>query len=214
MPEPPQAEQLADLLRRAQALSARSSRALLGVTGAPGAGKSTLAQTIVQQIGDSARLVAMDGFHLAQSRLRQLGRLAEMGAIDTFDAAGFLTLMRRLRHPQQEIVYAPEFRREIEEAIACAVPVEPHVKLVVVEGNYLLAEEQPWDELRQLFDEVWYVEADERVRIADLIARHHAYGCSEEEARHRALHVDQRNAALIASTRSRADLIVRLDARR
>jgi pantothenate kinase len=172
-----------------------------------------LAQALVEQVGESARMVSMDGFHLARSRLRELGQLADIGAIDTFDAAGFLVLMRRLRCPTQEIVYAPEFRREIEEAVACAVPVEPYAKLVIVDGNYLLASQRPWRGLRELLDEVWYVEVEEPTRVSDLIARHRAYGASYEEAHRMAHGPDQRNAELVASTRSLANLIVRLDGR-
>src|SRR5689334_15907880 len=148
------------LIRRAQALAATGSRRLLGICGAPGAGKSTLAQRLVGALGDRAVLVGMDGFHLAQRELRRLGREQRKGAPDTFDAAGYVDLIRRLRRNgaeqgDAETVFAPEFRREIEEPIACAVPVAPEVPLVVTEGNYLLLPEPPWGALRALLDEVW-----------------------------------------------------------
>ena len=203
----------ADLVERVHALACGDRRTLLGVTGAPGAGKSTLAQEIVRWTDGTARVVAMDGFHLCKARLAALGRLDRMGAIDTFDATGFLALMRRLRDAGPEIVYAPEFRREIEEPIAGAVAIEPEVQLVVVEGNYLLVDEEPWNELRALCDETWFCEADENVRLANLIARHRAYGKGEDDARRWALGPDQRNAELVAATRRRADLVVRLDGR-
>jgi pantothenate kinase len=199
------------LAARAQALAAGRRRALLGVTGLPGAGKSTLADALVVRLGGTARVVGMDGFHLARSRLAELGLLDRMGAIDTFDAEGFVALVRRLRAPGGEVVHAPEFRRETEDAIAGAVAIGQDVRLVVVEGNYLLAPQSPWCELRPLLDEVWYVELDEPVRLANLIARHRAYGKTEEEARRWALGPDQRNAELIAATRPQADLIVRLE---
>lgn len=202
---------LPELVQRARALSMRGSRVLLGITGAPGAGKSTLAEAIVGQVGDTARLVGMDGFHLSQSRLTELGTIARKGAVDTFDAAGFVTLVRRLRHPDEEIIYAPEFRRELEEPIGGALAIEPDVRLVVVEGNYLLVPDRPWGKLRELFDEVWYCEPDEQIRIASLIARHRAYGKTNDEARRWALGSDQRNTEMIAKTRPRADIIVKLD---
>jgi pantothenate kinase len=155
--------------------------------------------------------VGMDGFHLAQARLAELGRLDRKGAPDTFDAEGFVALVRRLRGRAGETVYAPEFRRELEESIAGAVAVERRVGLVVVEGNYLLVPRRPWVELRFLFDQVWYCERDEQDRLADLIARHREYGKSPEEARRWALGPDQRNAQLIASTRLRSDLVVALE---
>jgi pantothenate kinase len=210
--ELPCATRLAELAERARALAAREPRTLLGVTGAPGAGKSTLAAALAELIGEVARVVSMDGFHLARSRLVELGRLTRMGAIDTFDADGFLALLRRLHAPGGEVVYAPELRREIEEPTAGAVAVEPGVRLVIVDGNYLLVPRPPWQELRALFDEVWYVEVDERVRLANLVARHRAFGKTEEEARRWALGSDQHNAELVEATRPFADLVVRLEA--
>jgi pantothenate kinase len=153
----------------------------------------------------------MDGFHLSQSRLAELGRQDRKGAIDTFDGAGFVALIRRLREPDQHTIYAPEFRRELEESIAGALPVEPQITLVIVEGNYLLVPDVPWGELRALFDEVWYCESGEDLRLPRLIARHRSYGKSEEEARRWALGPDQDNARLIIATQARADVIVRLD---
>jgi pantothenate kinase len=207
----PRATRLSDLLDRAAALAETGARVLLGITGAPGAGKSTLARALVDHVGGAARLVGMDGFHLSQAQLERLGRAERKGAMDTFDADGFVALLQRLRGQPDRVVYAPEFRREIEESIAGAVVVEPRVGLVVVEGNYLLAGDEPWTQLRTVFDEVWYCERDEDERVAGLIARHRAYGKSEEEARRWALGSDERNAALIRATRGRADLVARLD---
>ena len=117
---------------------ARRRRAVLGIAGPPGGGKSTLAAMVVAELGDRAALVPMDGFHLAQPELVRLGRRDRMGAPDTFDAAGYAALLARLRAQDDEVVYAPEFRREIEEPIAGAIAVPPDVPLVVTEGNYLL----------------------------------------------------------------------------
>ena len=153
----------------------------------------------------------MDGFHLAQSRLAELGRLDRKGAIDTFDGEGFIALVRRLRSPAEDVIFAPEFRRDLEESAPAAIGIERGIPLVVVEGNYLLVSDPPWAELRALFDEVWYCEPAETLRIANLIARHRVYGKSEIEARRWALGSDQRNAELIETTRPRADLIASID---
>lgn len=196
------------LIARARDLAAAGERRLLGITGPPGAGKSTLAARVVDALGDAAALVPMDGFHLANAELERLGRRDRKGAIDTFDAAGYVALLRRLRAPAGETVYAPTFRREIEEPIACAIPVAPDVPLVVTEGNYLLVSEQPWGALRGLLDEVWYVAPDEETRIAWLIARHVEFGKPPAIARAWSLSTDQRNAELVAATRGRADVLV------
>jgi pantothenate kinase len=208
---PEQVSLFTELHRRANELASQNRRVLLGITGAPGAGKSTLARAIVEDVGEAARLVGMDGFHLPQSRLNELGRQDRKGAIDTFDGERFVALVRQLRDPGENIILAPEFQRNLEESILEAISIEPDVRLVVVEGNYLLVPDPPWDGLRDLFDGVWYCERDENARLADLIARHHAYGKSASDARRWALGSDQRNAELIMTTRSRADVIVRIE---
>jgi pantothenate kinase len=198
----------ADLVERASALLSRE-RALLGICGAPAAGKSTFAQRLVAELGPSSVYVGMDGFHLAQVELNRLGRTARKGAPDTFDAAGYVNLLRRLRsRPPDEVVYAPGFRRDLEEPIAGAVPVPPSVRLIVTEGNYLLLADPPWRYVRDLLDEVWFLDPPEDARHQWLIDRHRAYGRTLAEARERTFGSDERNAVLINATRSSADLIV------
>jgi pantothenate kinase len=193
--------------------AATRSRFLLGLVGPPGGGKSTLAQHIADALGDRVRVVGMDGFHLAQRELRRLGREDRKGAIDTFDAAGYVALLRRLREPAGETVYAPLFDRALEEPIGSAVPVPPDVPLVVTEGNYLLADTRPWSSVRGLLDACWYVQTPEPTRLRWLVARHVAHGRTPDAALAWASGPDQRNAELIAATRPRADAIVRVDER-
>lgn len=195
------------------ALTARSAalvgdeRRILGITGPPGAGKSTLAEEIVGILAGSATLVPMDGFHLAQTELDRLGRHDRKGAIDTFDGYGFVALVRRL-HAAAEDVYAPTFRRDLEEPIAGAIHVAATVPLVILEGNYLLANDPPWDSLRGLIDEIWYLDPDPDARLDRLVRRHIAFGRDPEAARAWALGSDERNTELIAQTRDRADVII------
>lgn len=202
---------LEDLLERARALAAaaRASgrRSILGIAGAPGAGKSTLARATVDAVGDAA-LVPMDGFHLAQVELARLGRSDWKGAPDTFDGAGFVALLHRVRERMDETVYAPAFERAIEEPIAGAIPVAPHVPLVVTEGLYLLLDIPPWDQVRSLLDEAWYVDLDPEVRLTRLIDRHVRFGRSPAAARAWVLRSDEANARLVAASRARADLVV------
>src|SRR5262245_23217738 len=99
----------AALLGRARELGRPGERHLLGITGAPAAGKSTLATALVSALGPDAVLVPMDGYHLAAAELIRLGRLDRKGAPDTFDADGYVALLRRLRSRDDAVVYAPEF---------------------------------------------------------------------------------------------------------
>ncbi|MBC7306743.1 MAG: nucleoside/nucleotide kinase family protein [Dietzia sp.] len=197
------------LLARAARLADAGGRRILGITGPPGAGKSTLAEKLAAALGARARLVGMDAFHLAEAELRRLGRRERKGAPDTFDALGYVALLRRLRAAEDDVVYAPAFDRSIEEAIAGAVPVPRDVPLVITEGNYLLVQDAPWSAVRPLLDECWYVEVDEQERLERLIARHERFGRTPEEARARSEGSDQRNAEVIVATRGRADVVVR-----
>ena len=201
---------LAQLVARARALADAGPRQLLGIAGAPGAGKSTLAAALVAALGPVAALVPMDGFHLAEAELHRLGRHARKGALDTFDGAGFVALLRRLRAPDAETVYAPQFRRELEEPIAGAIPVPSSVRLVVTEGNYLLLPHPPWDAVPGLLDEAWFLDLDADVRLRRLTDRHVAYGRDPVDAARRARGTDEVNAALVTATASRADLVVRV----
>src|SRR4051794_17203541 len=197
------------LFARARELAASGERRILGIAGPPGGGKSTVARAVVAELGDHARLVPMDGFHLAQAELVRLGRRDRMGAPDTFDAAGYAALLARLRG-EDPVVYAPEFRREIEEPIAGAIAVPHTTPLIVTEGNYLLLQDPDWAPVRGLLDESWYVETDEELRVQRLIQRHIQFGKTPEYARAWVLRSDEHNAALVARTAASADVLVRL----
>ncbi|MFD6264860.1 nucleoside/nucleotide kinase family protein [Micromonospora chalcea] len=199
-----------ELVARARTLAGAGPRQLLGIAGAPGAGKSTLAQRVVAALGPVARLVPMDGFHLAGTALERLGRSGRKGAPDTFDVNGFASMLRRLRRLEPTSVWAPEFRRDLEEPVAGAIEVSPKVRLVVTEGNYLLLRDDPWEEVRTLLHEAWFLDLDAEVRVRRLTARHEAYGKSPEQARAWALGSDEENARLVAGTAVHADLVVRL----
>lgn len=196
-----------DLLARATTLAATGRRRLLGIAGPPGSGKSTLATRLATALDGRAVVVGMDGFHLAQGELERLARTDRKGAPDTFDAHGYVHLIRRLADAG-ETVYAPEFRRDLEEPIAGAVPVPPDVPLILTEGNYLLLDIDPWRRLRTLLDEVWYLAPAEEHRLSWLVDRHRRYGRTPAEAKERAYGSDQHNATLIANSAEHADLVV------
>jgi pantothenate kinase len=200
----------AGLLDRARQLMGRG-RAVLGISGAPGAGKSTLAQRVVAAIGTEAVVVPMDGFHLHDDELARLGLSDRKGAPETFDVAGYAALLRRLRTETTHTVYAPAFDRSRELAVAGAIAVHPWHRLVVTEGNYLLYDAPGWSDLLPLFDETWFVQGDDDVRRERLVQRHIAHGKPPEQARRWATVSDQANADLVARTRVAADLLVTVD---
>ncbi len=198
---------------RAVDLATRGRRSILGITGAPAAGKSTYAEQLTAKLiadGHRVALVPMDGYHLAQSVLEERGLADVKGAPQTFDGYGFVALLRRLKEAPDEQIWAPRFDRGLEDSIAATIGVAPDVTLVVTEGNYLLLDEIPWATVRALLDQCWYVEVPEQLRRSRLETRHRLYGRSPEEARERTYGTDERNAQLIAATAPAADAIVQL----
>lgn len=184
---------------------------VVGVVGEPGAGKSTLAASVVEGLcarGCAAVLVPMDGFHLANVALGALGLADRKGAIETFDGAGFAALLARVRAQVPDTVWAPTYDRSIEESVAGAIGVPPGTQVVVTEGNYLLVDEEPWTQVGELLDEVWAVRTDPAVRTERLLARHVQFGRTPHQARAWVEAVDEPNAALIRDTLHRADLDV------
>ena len=199
-----------DLTARARGLLGPGRR-VLGITGPPGSGKSTVAAAVAAALGDDAVVVPMDGFHLTDRELGRLGRAGRKGAPDTFDVAGYAAALRRVREEAQRTVYLPEFDRTAEMSVAGAIAVRPTHRLVVTEGNYLLLEAPGWGEVRPLLDEVWYLEADERTRVRRLVARHITHGKQPEAAERWVTTSDQANADLVARSRGAADVLVRID---
>lgn len=184
-------------------------RTLLGIAGPPGSGKSRLARFLVAVARPAvAAIVQQDGFHLANDVLVALGRRARKGAPDTFDVRGLVSLLDRLRTEVDAVVYAPVFRRDLEEAVNAAVPIGPEVDLVIVEGNYLLLEDRPWQDVAARLDRTLYVDTPEAVRLRRLLDRHRRTYGSGEAAAQWVDRVDQPNARLVEATRHRANGVV------
>lgn len=201
---------LDQLIDRARGLTI-SGRKILGITGAPGAGKSTIAKSITQKLGSELCAFApMDGFHLSNATLIAEGKRERKGAIDTFDAEGYVNLLTRLKALNEEVVHAPDFYRSVEESIGSALPVKKSVPLVVTEGNYLLSSEGAWAKVKSLLDECWFIDLAEDVRIDRLIKRHIEVGKSPADAEFWSKGSDQKNADAIIALRDRADLVITL----
>ncbi len=194
-------------------LAGAQPRVLVGIAGPPAAGKSTLATTLAASLcrehgtGHTVA-VPMDGFHLANLELERLGLTGRKGAPDTFDAAGFVALLRRLRDPDENIVYAPAYSRVLHESIAGSIPVPATVRVVVVEGNYLLLPHGPWAGVRPLFDLVYYLDAPRSVRVDSLLRRQVTRGLAPADAHDWVHRSDELNAELIATTRHHADVVL------
>jgi pantothenate kinase len=200
---------VAEAIERAIALTS-GGRALLGIVGCPGAGKSTLSAAITAAVPSSV-VVPMDGFHLLNEKLIKLGRRNRKGAPDTFDADGFVSLLDRVRHQSPgEVINAPRYDRAASAPVPEAIAIGSDVALVITEGNYLLVSDPPWSAVRPLLDEVWFVDVDDAVRVPRLIARHVEFGKSPEEAHEWVMRSDEANASVVAATRSLADVVVRL----
>lgn len=202
---------LTTLVERLDGLTDGTTRVIIGMVGAPGVGKSTIAEDLVGILGkDRAVVVPMDGFHIATSALPREDQIRRRGAIDTFDIGGYLSLLTRIRDRSEDVVYAPGFDRGIEEPIAGYIPVARQVPIVITEGNYLLSSESRWAEVRAHLDETWYLEGNSERRRERLIARHIRFGKSVADARAMTDGSDARNAEQISQTQSSADLVIHL----
>jgi pantothenate kinase len=227
---------LADDIRR---MHRPGERLIIGITGAPGSGKSTLGAQLVEALGPSAErldpgtgsgsgtaehagpgagpgagsdavLVGMDGFHLANRLLDEHGSRDRKGAPDTFDAAGYVALLQRLRARDEPMVYAPAFDRILDESIGSAIAIPQQTEIVITEGNYLLLDTPEWSPVAPLLDACWFVDPGEGIRMRRLVERHMRYGRSAREAQERARGSDERNARLIEPCRARASRVIRV----
>ena len=203
---------LDEVVDRAKSLmtSMSGERKIVGLIGKPGAGKSTLSAQLIEQLGDQAVILNMDGYHLSNLALRELGRADRKGAPDTFDALGFTEILRRVKHEVDQNIYFPVFDRSIEESIAAQGVITPEIKLVITEGNYLLHNEDNWGGVKNLLDESWFIEVDDKLRIERLVNRHHEFGKNKADAHTWATGSDENNAKVVARTRELADVIINL----
>lgn len=197
---------LDELLRRL----VPGQRLILGIAGAPGSGKSTVAQALQREL-EAAVVVPMDGFHLGNTIIDGTPLRDRKGAPDTFDVGGYVSLLARLVRRDEEVVYAPAFRRSLDEPVAASIAVPQSAPVVITEGNYLLSTLPGWREIRQHLDEVWFLDLAGETRISRLVERHMHFGMDRDAAVAWANGPDQANAELIAATRDSADRLLRVD---
>jgi len=205
-------EDLAELSVRVTDLLAQAprGRVLVGLAGEPGAGKSTLAAALASRLDVPTAVVPLDGFHLADVELERQGLLRRKGVPETFDAWGYAALLERLGARPDHTVYAPGFERDLEQPLAGAIAVRREIEVVLTEGNYLLLDRPEWVAGRARLDETWYVGIGADLRRTRLVERHVLFGKAPAEAERWVAEVDDGNAALVAESRHRADLVVEL----
>ena len=204
----PSATDLATHIRQVAAQTLKQKRRfLVGIVGAPGAGKSTLAQKLAETLGEGAAVVPMDGYHLDNVILAARGLLEQKGAPQTFDADGFAHMLARLRQ-EQDVIY-PLFDRALDLARAGAGNVGANDKIVLVEGNYLLLDQVAWRAMAIYFDMTLSLEVARGELEKRLIARWIDYGFSKADATFRALRNDMVNVDLVQNQSRKADIVVR-----
>ena len=208
MSQPAQSD-IETIVRHLEHRLARGERCLIGITGAPGVGKSTFTKDLVGRFAPPPPVVGMDGFHLANDHLIEIDLIHRKGAHYTFDAWGYVSTLERIKKQSaDEVVYVPEFDRSVEDSIAAAIPVSLTDRLVVTEGNYLLLDLPPWHRIRDILSLSIYLELDEDTRLDRLIRRHVEFGKTQEHAEKHVRESDQVNAHLIAGSKHHADFVV------
>ncbi|HCP72687.1 MAG: fructose transporter [Actinobacteria bacterium BACL4 MAG-121022-bin9] len=188
-----------------------SGRFIIGIVGKPGAGKSTLTSHLIENLPkDSVSLVPMDGYHLSNLQLKNLGLSDRKGAFNTFDSNGYVSLLKRINTETDQDIYYPVFHREIEESYAADGVVLANTKIVLTEGNYLLFDKAGWEKVATELTEIWYININDDVRIDRLVKRHEFYGKDKESALNWATGTDEINAKIVESTAVKADVIINI----
>jgi pantothenate kinase len=182
---------------------------LVAIAGPPGAGKTTISTALMNLIPNSIQL-PMDGYHYYKRELNEFENPTEAfrrrGAYWTFNGAKFVEAIKSLK--ENQCGDFPSFDHGVGDPIENDIHVTSEHEVVITEGNYLLIEEAPWDELKGLFDFSYFVQCDLAILEDRVYKRHKLVGCTEEEARDRVVRNDSLNAQYILTTAGRADKII------
>lgn len=195
-----------------QLVPAGAGRAVLGIAGPPGAGKSSLARSLVEELNAGERIAGycpLDGFHLSNAQLDRLGLGSRKGSMGSFDVWGYVATLRRLLAEPEHTAYLPDFDRTLDEPVAARHAIAPDVRLVVTEGNYLAMRAAGWNEARELLSALWYVETAESIREQRLLERHMATGRSRVQACAWVRGNDRPNGRQVETNRVLPDRVVR-----
>lgn len=186
----------------------KSPRFVVAIAGPPGSGKSTLAERLHEVLPEEKSVVVpMDGFHFDDAVLETRGLRPRKGAPETFDYAGFAALLKRIRSGEPDVAI-PVFDRSMELSRAGAAIVGSQVKFVIVEGNYLLLDEEPWSALAGLFDFSVFVDVPRGELERRLMERWRGHGKSDDDARAWIASNDMPNVERVLARRRQADLVV------
>ncbi len=188
-----------------------SNRFIVGIAGGPGSGKSTFAVKLKELINSKAKsdltqTFPMDGFHRKNIELERSGLISVKGTPETFDVEGYISMLNRIK--LGENLKAPIYSRETHDVIDNALPIEPHHKIIITEGNYLFYDAEGWCEIKDIIDLKIYIEVDEEVCEKRLLERHMRGGKTRIEALDKIEKVDMKNFDLIAQTSKYADEII------
>jgi pantothenate kinase len=205
---------LAFLLAHARSLAGGDRRVAIGIAGGPGTGKSTLATELVAALNAAtpglAAYVPMDGFHMRHSKLEALGTVADKGAPHTFEGAAFADFLAGLKAATGPVA-GPGYSRAIEDVVPDAFSIPAEARIRVVEGNYLLLAEPPWDRIKPLLDSAIFLAVPRETVRQRLLRRHAEHGLfSAERNREHIERVDLSNYDLVAASRPRADIVIDL----
>ncbi len=190
-----------------------NERYIIGITGPPGSGKSFIAEKIKTALNDVAKtryveILHMDGFHMSDQELKKNNLFEIKGCPETFNKTDFLNKLQELNFVKDQIVMAPTFNRQKEKVQEDNLTIEPNHSLIIVEGNYLLLQDDVWSQVAHFINEIWYIDIDLVTIIPRLLARHEAKDLGIEWAQNKVDNTDIPNAKLIDSTKHLANKIL------